>query len=96
MIIAGLGLIFPIIGAAFCKIKNENGSVQGALNIGNWLSIVLTLVASYFLIESLIPSSEISNSWRLFYQIRNFLGCVHGFGCWWTNVYNNRILHIYG
>ena len=60
MIIAGLGLIFSIIGAAFVKIKNENGSVQGALNIGNWLSIVLTLVASYFLIESLIPSSEIS------------------------------------
>ena len=60
MIIAGLGLIFSIIGAAFVKIKNENGSVQGALNIGNWLSIVLTLVASYFLIESLIPSAEIS------------------------------------
>ena len=60
MIIAGLGLIFSIVGAAFVRIKNENGSVQGALNFGNWLSIVLTLIASYFLIESLIPSAEIS------------------------------------
>ena len=51
MIIAGLGLIFSIVGAMFVKIKNENGSVQNALNLGNWLSILLTLVASYFLSE---------------------------------------------
>ena len=60
MIIAGLGLIFSIIGAAFVRINNENGSVQSALNIGNWLSIILTLIASYFLVEYLIPSAEIS------------------------------------
>ena len=60
MIIAGLGLIFSIVGAMFVKIKNENGSVQNALNLGNWLSIFLTLVASYFLINNLLPSDEFS------------------------------------
>ena len=60
MVIAGLGLVFSIIGAYFVKIKDESGSVQGALNLGNWLSIVLTLVASYFVINELIPSDEIS------------------------------------
>ena len=55
MVIAGLGLLFSIIGAGFVKIKNENGSVQGALNIGNWLSIGLTLIASYFVIMSILP-----------------------------------------
>ena len=55
MIIAGLGLLFSIIGAGFVKIKNENGSVQGALNMGNWLSIFLTLIASYFVIVNILP-----------------------------------------
>ena len=60
MIIAGLGLVFSIVGAAFVRIKNDSGSVQNALNIGNWLSIVLTLVASYFLISAIIPENDLS------------------------------------
>ena len=55
MIIAGMGLIFSIIGTWFVKIKNEDGNVQGALNFGNWLSIVLTVIASYFVVERLLP-----------------------------------------
>ncbi|GAB2567075.1 sodium-translocating pyrophosphatase [Spirosoma areae] len=55
MVIAGLGLIFSIIATYFVRIKNDNGSVQGALNLGNWASIGLTLVASYFLVTSYLP-----------------------------------------
>src|SRR5450432_2606191 len=51
MVIAGMGLIFSIIGAAFVKIKNETDSVQKALNIGNWTSIILTAIATYFLVQ---------------------------------------------
>ena len=58
MVIAGLGLLFSIIGASFVKIKNENGSVQRALNLGNWLSIFLTLVASYFVIINILPDGD--------------------------------------
>lgn len=46
MVIAGLGLIFSIISMAFVRISNENSSVQNALNIGNWSSIVLVVIAS--------------------------------------------------
>ena len=60
MIIAGLGLIFSIIGSFFVRIKNETGSVQRALNIGNWLSIVLTLVASYFVVICMLPDGYFS------------------------------------
>ena len=60
MIIAGLGLIFSIIGSFFVRIKNETGSVQRALNIGNWLSIVLTLVASYFVVMCMLPDGYFS------------------------------------
>ena len=60
MIIAGLGLIFSIIGSFFVRIKNETGSVQRALNIGNWLSIILTLVASYFVVNCMLPDGYFS------------------------------------
>ena len=55
MVIAGLGLIFSIVGAAFVKIKNETDSVQKALNIGNWASIIFTAIATYFLVNWMLP-----------------------------------------
>jgi K(+)-stimulated pyrophosphate-energized sodium pump len=55
MLIAGLGIIFSIIGMLFVRITKEDGNVQGALNLGNWVSIILTAVASYFIISFLMP-----------------------------------------
>ena len=57
MLIAGLGLIFSIVGTWFVRIKNETDSVQNALNIGNWSSIVLTAIASYFAVTNLLPET---------------------------------------
>ncbi len=57
MIIAGIGLIFSIVGTLFVRIKNENSSVQNALNLGNWGSIVLTAIASYFVVIYLLPQN---------------------------------------
>jgi K(+)-stimulated pyrophosphate-energized sodium pump len=58
MVIAGMGLIFSIIGASFVKIKNETDSVQKALNIGNWTSIILTAIATYFVVQWMLPEGE--------------------------------------
>ena len=55
MVIAALGLVFSIIGAWFVKIKSEEDSVQRALNIGNWSSIILTVIASYFVVNWMLP-----------------------------------------
>ena len=59
MLIAGLGIVFSIIGTLFVKISDEGEQtttkVQNALNLGNWGSIVLTAVASYFLVVYLLP-----------------------------------------
>jgi K(+)-stimulated pyrophosphate-energized sodium pump len=55
MLIAGLGIVFSIIGTFFVRIKDENSSVQAALNMGNWSSIVLTGISSYFLVMYLLP-----------------------------------------
>jgi K(+)-stimulated pyrophosphate-energized sodium pump len=58
MVIAGLGLLFSIVGASLVKIKNETDSVQKALNIGNWASIILTAVATYFLVQWMLPNDS--------------------------------------
>eukprot|EP01037_Dinobryon_pediforme_P003759 gene3759-3805_t len=58
MVIAGLGLIFSIVGAALVKIKNETDSVQRALNIGNWASIIFTAIATYFVVQWMLPSDS--------------------------------------
>jgi len=60
MFIAGIGLIFSIVGTWFVKIKKETDSVQKALNLGNWSSIVLTAIATLFLVQYLLPASMIS------------------------------------
>lgn len=57
MIIAGMGLIFSIVGMWFVKIKDENSSVQKALNMGNWSSIIFTAIASYFLVTWMLPEN---------------------------------------
>jgi K(+)-stimulated pyrophosphate-energized sodium pump len=61
MLIAGLGIIFSIIGTWFVKVSDSAGintaSVQKALNLGNWGSIVLTAVASVALVNYLMPET---------------------------------------
>ncbi len=56
MLIAAMGLIFSVVGIYFVKVK-EGGDVQGALNKGNWISVVLTAIASYFLVDYLLPNN---------------------------------------
>jgi K(+)-stimulated pyrophosphate-energized sodium pump len=57
MVIAGIGLIFSIIGTLFVRIKNETDSVQNALNLGNWSSIILTIAASFFVVNWMLPET---------------------------------------
>ena len=60
MMIAGVGIIFSIIGTFFIRIKDNNAKepeVQRALNIGNWVSILLTAIGSYVLIQMLLPET---------------------------------------
>jgi K(+)-stimulated pyrophosphate-energized sodium pump len=63
MVIAGVGIIFSIIGTFVVNIKDgiaakdQQNAVQGALNKGNWLSLILTAVACYFLIDLMLPAT---------------------------------------
>lgn len=57
MMIAGLGLVFSIISTFFVRIKNESDSVLAALNFGNWSSIILTALASFFAVTWMLPDT---------------------------------------
>jgi len=56
MVICGLGIIFSIVGTWFVRIKGEDSNVQTALNLGNWSSIVLTAIASHFIVTWMLPA----------------------------------------
>ena len=59
MVIAGLGIVFSIIGTFFVRIKSETSSVMNALNLGNWSSMVLSAVSSYFVIQWMLPETMV-------------------------------------
>ncbi|MFC0262779.1 sodium-translocating pyrophosphatase [Fontibacter flavus] len=59
LVIAGLGLMFSIVGTLFVKIAKDTDSVQVALNKGNWISILLTVAASYPLIMYMLPEGDL-------------------------------------
>ncbi|HEY0658185.1 MAG TPA: sodium-translocating pyrophosphatase [Pyrinomonadaceae bacterium] len=57
MLIAGLGIIFSIIGFSFVRIADDKGNVQRAMNIGNWASIIITTIACYFIVMWMLPET---------------------------------------
>ena len=63
MIIAGVGILLSIVGTLFVRISDKVGAstnaVQSALNMGNWGSMVLTAIASYFLVLYILPETMV-------------------------------------
>ena len=57
MLIAGLGIIFSIIGFSLVRISDDKGNVQKALNIGNWTSVIITTIACYFIVMWMMPAN---------------------------------------
>src|SRR6056297_2113403 len=56
LVLAAVGIVMSIIGTLFVRVK-EGGNPQTALNIGEFGSAGLMVVASYFIITALIPES---------------------------------------
>ncbi len=59
MAIAGFGIIFSIVGTLLVRISSNDAKekqVQGALNLGNWVSIALTAVACFGLVTWMLPA----------------------------------------
>lgn len=62
LVIAGVGIVASIIGTFLVNIKDntaKESQVQKALDTGNWVAIIITLIASYFLIDMMLPETLI-------------------------------------
>ncbi len=61
MLIAGVGIILSIVGTFFVRISETAGlntaTVQKALNMGNYGSMILTAIACYFLVSYVLPET---------------------------------------
>ena len=56
LVLASIGIIMSIIGTFFVKVK-DGGNPQTALNVGEFGSAGLMLVASFFIIDMMLPAS---------------------------------------
>jgi K(+)-stimulated pyrophosphate-energized sodium pump len=52
------------------RISDDKGSVQKALNLGNWTSIIITTIACYFVVMWMMPQNMTLRA--LASQIRGF------------------------
>ena len=59
MAVAGLGIVASLVGILLVRVK-EGGNVQGALNFGNYASVVVSAIFSYFLIKWMLPAGDIT------------------------------------
>lgn len=60
MAIAGAGIIISVIGTMLVKIKSNDAKepqVMGALNVGNWVSIILVAISCYVLVIWMLPKT---------------------------------------
>jgi K(+)-stimulated pyrophosphate-energized sodium pump len=56
LVLAGVGIVVSVAGTFFVRTK-EGGNPQTALNVGTMGAGIIMLVASYFIIDAMLPSS---------------------------------------
>ena len=60
LVLAAVGIVMSILGTFLVKVK-DGGSPHKALNLGEFGSAALMLVASYFIINTMLPETWVSN-----------------------------------
>jgi K(+)-stimulated pyrophosphate-energized sodium pump len=55
LVLAGVGIVMSFLGTFFVKVK-EGGNPQTALNVGEIVSSVVMIIASWFIIKWMLPS----------------------------------------
>lgn len=55
LVLAGVGIVMSFLGTFFVKVK-EGGNPQKALNTGEFVSSIVMIIASYFIINWMLPT----------------------------------------
>lgn len=61
LVLAGIGIVTSIIGTFFVKVA-EGGNPQKALNTGEFISAILMLVATFFVVKYMMPDQWVFNN----------------------------------
>ena len=80
LIIAGVGILMSILGTFFVKVK-EGGNPQTALNIGEFGSSILMIIASWFIIHWMLPEKWVFDD-KLFGVMREMTAT----GIFWATI----------
>jgi K(+)-stimulated pyrophosphate-energized sodium pump len=56
LVLAAVGIVMSFLGTFFVKVK-EGGDPQKALNMGEFVSSIIMIIASYFIITWMLPAS---------------------------------------
>ena len=75
--LAAVGIIMSIIGTFFVKVK-DGGSPHRALNIGEFGSAILMVIASWFVINAMIPEGTIGGDGLEFEALGVFYATLSG------------------
>lgn len=64
MMVAALGILASIVGTFFVRSsKNESSAIHRAFNIGTFTSLILTVIAVWWLVDTLLGSEYIGVFW---------------------------------
>ncbi len=74
--LAAVGIVVSIIGTFFVKVK-DGGNPQRALNVGEFLSAGIMVVASYFIIQQFLPEAWTLNG-KEFTSMGVFIATIVG------------------
>jgi K(+)-stimulated pyrophosphate-energized sodium pump len=79
LFLAGAGIIVSIIGTFFVRVK-EGGDPQKALNVGEFVSAALMVVASFLIIRALLPAEWVLESGKVIKSMGVFWSTILGLG----------------
>ena len=76
LVLAGVGIVMSILGTFFVRVK-DGGSPHRALNTGEIISALFMLIASYFLIDLMLPETWVEGG-KEFSSLGVFLATIAG------------------
>jgi len=79
LFLAAAGIVVSIVGTFFVRVK-EGGDPQKALNVGEFTAAALMVVASFFIIRSVLPAEWVTASGQTIKSIGVFWSTILGLG----------------
>jgi K(+)-stimulated pyrophosphate-energized sodium pump len=77
ILIAAVGILFSIAGTFLVKVK-EGGNPQMALNVGNFGAVIMTAIASFFIITKVLPEGSLHEGAKEFTSMGVFFATLIG------------------